>query len=250
MTNSTLPMSYCAGAALSRAHLGLSMNSPEKSLILDVRRSAAMEATPRTIPGAILASDLLEISKHPDLFNSVAKVRLFCVHGYERSISAAIIVRELGCQVEDISGGLEGFEAAGGETVNVVNGKTGVLGSSRLWLFNDTIQDAFVAWVLARFIDPLATCRFVPKAHEEKVLIELENAGMAVAFFPETAGDNPLNALMSEFNFRNFSVLTNTVISFLQQPATNDFLQDVSCESVFAFCDQVWATANRQNQAS
>lgn len=250
MTNFTLPMSYCAGDTLSRAHTALSMNTTEKSLILDVRRHAAMEATPRTIPGAVLASDLAEISKHAALFSSISKVRLFCVHGYERSMSAAIMVRNFGCQIEDIPGGFEAFEEAGGETVNIVKGKTGILGSSRLWLFDATIESALVAWVTARFIDPLSDCRFVPKAHKDKVLIELENAGVNSAFFQQNNDDNQLDALMEEFDFQNFSILTNTVIPFLQQSATSDFLQGVSCEHVIAFCDHVWATANRKNQAS
>lgn len=250
MTNSIQSMSYCAGDTLSRAHPQLSADSMVKPLILDVRRPAAMEATPRTIPGAILASDLSEISKHAALFSDVSKVRLFCVHGYERSISASVIVQKYGCEIEDIPGGLEAYEETGGETVKIVNGKTGLLGSPRIWLFDNTIESAFTAWVVARFIDPLSDYRFFPKAYEEKVLIELDNAGFGSAFFPLVNGENQLDALVEEFEFQNFSILTNTVISFLQQPATKDLLRGVSCENVFAFCDQVWTTAQRNIQTS
>lgn len=250
MTNSTQPMSYCAGDTLSRAHSQLSMVSMVKPLILDVRRPAAMEAIPRTIPGAILASDLSEISKHAAFFSGVSKVRLFCVHGYERSISASVIVQTFGCDIEDIPGGLEVYEKAGGETVKIVNGKTGLLGSPRLWLFDYTVEDIFAAWVVARFIDPLSDYRFVPKAHKEKVLIELDTVGFASSFFPLADRANPLNALLEEFEFHDFSILTTTVISFLQQPATCDLLRDVSCEKIFAFCDHVWATAQHKNQTS
>lgn len=250
MTNSTLSMSYCAGDTVSRVGSGLPVGSAEKSLTLDVRRAAAMAATPKTIPGAMLASDLSDLSNHASFFAGVSKVRLFCVHGYERSISAAIILRGFGCQIEDIAGGLEGFEEAGGETVSVVKGKTGVLGSPRLWLFHDTIADAFVAWVVARFIDPLSSYRFVSEAHEEKVLVELKNAGLDSVFFQQTDGDNKLDALLEEFDFQNFSILTDTVIPFLQQPATSDLLRGVSCDQVLAFCDHVWTTANLKTQKS
>lgn len=250
MTNSTQPMSYCAGDTLSRAHSQLSMVSMEKPLILDVRRSAAMNAAPRTIPGAILSSDLSELPRHAAFFGGISKVRLFCVHGYERSISAPVIVQKFGCQIEDIPGGLEAYEEAGGETVKIVNGKTGLLGSPRLWLFDATVEDTFAAWVVARFIDPLSDYRFVPKAQEGKVLIELDSAGFVSAFFPLVNGKNRLDALLDEFEFQNFSILTNTVISFLQQPATKGLLRDVSCENVFAFCDHVWATAQCQNETS
>ncbi|MEP0518843.1 MAG: hypothetical protein ABJO09_21465 [Hyphomicrobiales bacterium] len=246
MTNSTLSMSYCAGDTLSRGHSALSMNTPEKTLILDVRRSRAMAATPRTIPGAVLAPDLAEIPKHAGLFRDISKLRLFCVHGHERSISAAILMRDFDCEVEDIPGGLEAFEEAGGETVSVVEGKTGVLGSSRLWLFDNTIEHAFVAWAMARFIDPLSDYRFVPAAHRAKVQIELESADANTTIFQE--GGNPLNALLEEFDFQNFPILTRTVIPFLQQPATSQLLQGVSSEDVIAFCDHVWTLVHLKNQ--
>lgn len=250
MTNSTLSMSYCADGTLSRAHNRLAKNFIERSLILDVRRPAAMEATPRTIPGAILAPDLSEISKHEALFAGVDKVRLFCVHGYERSISASVMLQQFGCDIEDIPGGLEAFEEAGGETVNIVIGKTGRLGASRIWLFDDSAQEALVAWAMARFIDPLSDYRFVSKAHEEKVQIELNNAGVAAAFFPHASEENPLDALLDEFRFQNFPVLTDIVIPFLQQPATTDFLRHASGENGFAFCDHVWAMAKLKSELS
>ena len=206
--------------------------------------------TPRTIPGAILASDLIELSKYAAFFTAVSDVRLFCVHGYARSIPASVILQTFGCEVSSVPGGLEAHEMAGGETVKIVSGKTGLLGSPRIWLFDTTVENAFAAWVVARFIDPLSDCRFVSKTHEEKVLVELDNADFAAEFFPLESDENQLNALIEEFEFHNFSILTNTVIPFLRQPATYDLLRDVTWESVFTFCDQIWATAQFKCQTA
>lgn len=250
MFNSTLSKSYCAGDVLSRGHHNAdrySASSGLPNLVLDVRRSAAMQSVPRTIPGAILAPDLSLLARHSSLFANVGKVRLFCVYGHERSQAAAIILQQLDCEIEDIRGGLEAYVASGGETVQIIEGKTASLDSERLWLFNHSVEDAIAAWAMKRFVDPLSSYQFASKAYAEKVLAELQLAGLSEVSLWNSGEENTLTALLEEFDFQQFPVLMETVIPVLQQSATHDFLMRLPIERVGAFCDHIWMLAQQRS---
>lgn len=129
-------------------------------LIIDVRRQQAFDADPRMLPGAI--------RRDPDgLRNWSAALAVnrpvvaYCVHGHEVSQGVARTLRAQRIEACYLSGGIEGWKAAGLPTRSRPSGVP--LSGSR-WITRERPKIDRVAcpWFVLRFVDPLATFDFVP----------------------------------------------------------------------------------------
>ena len=86
---------------------------PEPPMVIDVRKRAAFDAEPLTIPGA-LRRDPSHLADWAGALPPGAGLVVYCVHGHEVSHGVRDALRRHGFAVELLAGGLEGWKAAGG----------------------------------------------------------------------------------------------------------------------------------------
>ena len=90
-------------------------------LVIDVRKPEAFRAEPATIPGAIWRDPFALADWAGELPGGRAVV-VYCVHGHEVSRNAREALRRQGFDAELLTGGLEGWKAAGGRVVPATRG--------------------------------------------------------------------------------------------------------------------------------
>jgi rhodanese-related sulfurtransferase len=80
--------------------------------LIDVRRRAAFDADPRTVPGAVWR-DPEQVTNWADGLNLERPIVVYCVHGHEVSHGAVDRLRALGFQAALLEGGIEAWKASG-----------------------------------------------------------------------------------------------------------------------------------------
>jgi rhodanese-related sulfurtransferase len=134
-------------------HLG-AFPPPE---LIDVRRQAAFDEDPRTIPGAIrrLPEAIDDWASALEPWRTVV---VYCVHGHEVGRSAAATLRARGLDARHLAGGIEQWKADGLPT-HAVSEPT-------RWVTRERPKIDRIAcpWLVRRFIDPSAEFFYVPAA--------------------------------------------------------------------------------------
>jgi Fe-Mn family superoxide dismutase len=81
-------------------------------LLIDVRRAPLFEQSSQKLPGAVWR-DPAAVEQWAGELPRDREVIVYCVHGHEVSQAAASRLRERGLRARYLSGGLEGWRAAG-----------------------------------------------------------------------------------------------------------------------------------------
>ena len=137
------------------------LGSGDAPLVLDVRRAPAFAADERMLAGA-LRPEADPAAAIPA--GSPRAVVVYCVAGHEVSQGAASQLRARGVSARYLEGGLEAWKAAGLPTMRK-RPDWRVPGASH-WITREHPKVDRVAcpWLIRRFVDPLATFHYVPKA--------------------------------------------------------------------------------------
>jgi rhodanese-related sulfurtransferase len=125
--------------------------------LVDVRRQAAFDEDPRTIPAAIrrLPEALDAWASALEPWRSVV---VYCVRGHEVSQNAASALRARGLDARFLAGGIEGWKADGFPTRPYT--------AATRWVTRERPKIDRIAcpWLVRRFIDPAAEFFYVPSA--------------------------------------------------------------------------------------
>ena len=97
------------------------LGTPNRPVVIDVRKAEAFCAEPVIIPGAI-RGDPGALADWSRALSPGQPVVVYCVHGHEVSRNARDALRRLGFDAERLAGGLEGWKAAGGQVVPAAEG--------------------------------------------------------------------------------------------------------------------------------
>jgi len=131
-------------------------------LVVDVRKSAAFEADPRMVPGAIRRLHDVTDRWAAALAND-RPVVVYCVHGHEVSQGVAERLRGLGFDARILTGGVEAWKAHAAPTLHAggVPGVPGIEPSRWVTRERPKIDRIACPWLVRRFIDPLAEFHYV-----------------------------------------------------------------------------------------
>jgi rhodanese-related sulfurtransferase len=139
--------------------------SAQAPLVVDVRRRPNFEADPQFVAGATWR-DPFALDDWTKFLPRHRAVVAYCVHGHEISRNACSALRASGIDARYLEGGLEGWRAAGGPTVKVLNALSIPSGPSAPshWVTRERPKIDRIAcpWLVRRFIDPFAIFEFVP----------------------------------------------------------------------------------------
>lgn len=86
--------------------------TPEKYLLLDVRRAGAVQAAPELIAGATW-QDPEKVEAWAASLPPSQPVVVYCVYGHEVGQSTTAILRSRGIDAKYLSGGIDAWKAAG-----------------------------------------------------------------------------------------------------------------------------------------
>jgi rhodanese-related sulfurtransferase len=131
-------------------------------LFVDVRRPAALEATPLRIPGALWRPHLEAGGWFGDL--PARPVVVYCAHGHNVSEIATAELIARGADVAMLEGGIEAWVSAGGPTVSrAIDGVDPALPLPTIWVTRERPKIDRIAcpWLIRRFVDPTARFHFV-----------------------------------------------------------------------------------------
>ena len=125
--------------------------------LVDVRRQAAFEQDPETIPGAIRRLPEAVDAWAADL-EPWRPVVVYCVRGHEVGKGACAALRARGLDARYVAGGLEQWRADGHATAPYA--------APTRWVTRERPKIDRIAcpWLIRRFIDPSAEFLYVPNA--------------------------------------------------------------------------------------
>jgi rhodanese-related sulfurtransferase len=106
---------------LSPEALMTRLDGPRPPLVIDVRKPEAFRAEAATVPNATWRNPF-EITRWSGELPQDRAVVVYCVHGHEVSRGARDALRRQGFDAELLTGGLEGWKAAGGQVVPAARG--------------------------------------------------------------------------------------------------------------------------------
>jgi rhodanese-related sulfurtransferase len=143
---------------------------PHAPIIVDTRRAAACETTPRLIAGA-LRGDPAALASWSHSLPRARAVVAYCEHGGDVSRTAADLLAAQGYSTAVLTGGLQAWLDAGHPTIRIRH-ELHVPGGSR-WVTRERpkIDRLACPWLVRRFIDPQALFFYVPA---NRVRIEAE----------------------------------------------------------------------------
>jgi rhodanese-related sulfurtransferase len=155
------------------AQLGL----PQSALIVDVRKAAGFNETPRMLPGARRGvPDNIAIWARQ--LPKSKPVVVYCVHGHEVGQAAAATLCALGFDVRYLEGGIADWMAAGLPTMarrDEWHAPGDETQHSR-WVTRERpkIDRLACPWLVRRFIDPHASFFYVPASEVRSQAIALQ----------------------------------------------------------------------------
>ena len=156
-------MSACMSATTLYTQMGL----PHGALVIDVRKAAAFDETPRMLPGArrglpdAIADWASQLPKSKPIV-------VYCVHGHQVSQGTAVTLCALGFNACYLEGGIADWIAIGLPTAACRPewGVTGDGNNHSRWItrMRPKIDRLACPWLIRRFIDPHASFFYVPAA--------------------------------------------------------------------------------------
>ena len=173
-------------------------------LVIDVRRDVDAAATPRIIPGA-LRRDLGDLESWAASLPPERPLVCCCLRGGEVSRMAAEGLRELGYAARCLTGGIEGWIAAGLPTARL-RADLKVPGGSR-WITRERpkIDRLACPWLIRRFIDPEAQFFYtVPnQVRRDAKALEAEPYDIVDVTFSHRGPRCSFDAFLEEFELKD-----------------------------------------------
>ena len=151
------------------------LGSAHAPMVLDVRRQARFDESPRLVAGAVRCAP--EVVAHLATTHPPTKVVVYCVYGHNVSQDAVAALRAAGWSASALEGGIEGGQEGQDETQAIVRWRTqppltfakradwGVTGAQpSRWITRarPKIDRIACPWLLRRFIDTRAEFLYVP----------------------------------------------------------------------------------------
>ena len=164
---------------ISADELSRRIATPDAPLVFDVRRREAFDASPYVSPGARWRDHRLAAQWGGDIPPD-REVVVYCVHGHQVSRSTVAALESAGVAARLLDGGIECYSDAGGPTAG--RPITEIIA----WLLPRPVDlgAAACAWLVRRFIDPLASLHFADREWSEAIATELEAERIGL---PDTA---------------------------------------------------------------
>ncbi len=167
------------------------MGRADAPLVLDVRRQARFDESPRLLVGAqrCAPEDVAALATT----RPIGDVLVYCVYGHNVSEEAAVALQTAGWSAHTIAGGIEGGQDGEDDAQSIDQWRTqpplsfakradwGVTGEQpSRWITRERPKIDRIAcpWLIRRFIDPRAEFFYVPTA---QVLLQAKERG-AVAY--------------------------------------------------------------------
>ena len=131
--------------------------------IIDVRRKAVFDDQPTRIAGALWRDHM---TIEDNLPRTDRHIVVYCAHGHNVSEIAAARLAQAGIDVLVLDGGIEAFEAAGGQIVHARSPYFDCTGGPGNWVTRERPKIDRIAcpWLIRRFVDPHAAFHFVAAA--------------------------------------------------------------------------------------
>ena len=153
------------------------MGRADAPLVLDVRRQARFDESPRLLAGALrcVPEDVATLAAS----RPAAEVLVYCVYGHNVSEEAAVALQAAGWSAERIAGGIEGGQDGVDDAQLIAQWRAvppltfakrpdwGVTGEQpSRWITRERPKIDRIAcpWLILRFIDPRAEFFYVPTA--------------------------------------------------------------------------------------
>ena len=138
------------------------LGSPRAPTLVDTRKDKAYDADDRLIPGALRTGPDPSALAHDHPRDR--PIVVYCVYGHEVGQDAAAMLREKGFDARYLEGGIDGWRKEGRPTIKR-RPDWRVPGGSR-WITRERPKIDRIAcpWLIRRFVDPLATFEYVPRA--------------------------------------------------------------------------------------
>lgn len=152
-------------SSLTANELYAVLGLPQAPVVIDVRKEAAFNELPRTLPGALRGAPEWVAEWAPHLPKS-RPLLVYCVHGHEVGKGAAQSLAALGFQVNYLERGIVGWIEKTLPTIarrpEWVAPEPG--GQSSRWITRERpkIDRLACPWLIRRFIDPQAHFLYVP----------------------------------------------------------------------------------------
>lgn len=152
-------------APLSGSALAATLGTPFAPLLVDVRDEADFRRAHRFIPAALRVAP----TSGNDWLDAVApdrRVVFYCSEGGARSRQLAVRIGEAGWKAGYLEGGFDAWVAAGRLTACACPevGVPAAPGRPSTWVTRERPKIDRIAcpWLIRRFLDPIATFRYVP----------------------------------------------------------------------------------------
>ena len=176
---------------VSAQQLSERMARGEGLRVFDVRRPQALQAGSRFIPGSRWRDHL----KTDDWIGRVAPgtpIIVACMHGHNVSQIAGARLREKGVSAQVLSGGIEGWLAAGHASIGQSQLVPFERQDATVWVtrLGPAVEAAACVWLIRRCIDPDAVVHFVEQEWVSDVADELGAIAFGVPGCALEPGDN------------------------------------------------------------
>jgi rhodanese-related sulfurtransferase len=215
------------------ARLGL----PQSAAIIDVRKPAGFDETPRILPGARRGVPD-NIATWARQLQKAKPVVVYCVHGHEVSQTTAATLRALGFDASYLEGGIAHWIEAGLPTV-ARRDEWYVPGHAALhsrWITRERpkIDRLACPWLVRRFIDPDASFFYVPATEVRSQAIALRAQAYDI---PDTVFSHrgPLcsfDAFLAEFDLHDPAI--DAVARIVRAADTDDFPSSAQAAGLLA----------------
>ena len=176
--------------------------------IIDVRRKAVFDDQPTRIAGALWRDHM---TIEDNLPRTDRHIVVYCAHGHNVSEIAAARLAQAGIDVLVLDGGIEAFEAAGGQIVHARSPYFDCTGGPGNWVTRERPKIDRIAcpWLIRRFIDPSAAFQFVAAEWvrdiaDETGWIPYDVEGVELA---HRGGTCSFDTLIAEFGIKDPSLL-------------------------------------------
>jgi len=150
------------------------VGTPDLPVLFDVRRRATYDAGDTVLPTAMWRDHAAARDWGKTLDPSRRYV-VYCVHGYQMSHSAAVLLRSLGLDARFLDGGIDGWRAAGGPTIRKSALPNRSEDKPTQWVTRERPKIDRIAcpWLIRRFIDRDALLHYAPKEFVKETAAEI-----------------------------------------------------------------------------
>ena len=198
--------------AISPHRLASLIGTPGAPWIIDVRRREVFDAAERMIAGALWRDHRAAETWAAEL--PPGPLVVYCVHGHQVSQGAVALLGAAGRPARYLAGGIAAFMTEGGATLRRSNLPCSPGGGH--WVTSDPPPRGALAcaWLIRRFIDPLAKIHLIDSQWAEAAAREIDGTPFALA-----EDDAPFQSMIEIFDLRHpkFADLAEPLAAGLDQ---------------------------------